>query len=620
MDNTEFLSDFLEESYDLLEKARSALADFKGSSQKEEVVNSLYRWIHTIKGGCSVFNFKNTSVIAHALETKLGNLRKDPRLMTQAVIQDIQTEVEKIEQHLRRNDAQVAQAPEEFKTRYFTDFYADSEFIIKDMVNDGFSFFEVAFPKRIAAKVQERLSAHGLSTLQEAEVGDSVAFLSFAKLSENDNLQKIANELITKYQGQWCTPQAEEVQVEETKATAAPVAEVLRVPLKTVNSILDNVWDLFLVHNQMTHLVQQNSHLFRDNLSFLQQFEALDTLLERNIHELEARSMGMRMSPLARLFERMGKVIDDYCAHTSKKIMLKTSGGQIDLDKKILDSLNEPLIHLIRNAMDHGIESSEERRRVGKSDVGVVELIASVSGNEVHLLVKDDGKGIDAKKILASAKKKGLDVSNLETEQDIINLIFAPGFSTAEQVSDVSGRGVGMDAVMKSVLALGGDVKLSTELGQGTSFKIILPLSMSVSKSLIVRIKNLSYAISTKSILSVEKISPYLLKKNGAEEFYEFNGELIPCYDLGRTLPDHRKNPDLPVGETHVCVTSVDDTFIAFRVDEILQTLNVVMKPISRLVKKTPLLSGVSILPGGDPIFILNVAEVIASQGRSHES
>src|SRR5690606_19564457 len=347
--------------------------------------------------------------------------------------------------------------------------------------------------------------------------------------------------------------------------------EVLRVPLATVNSILDHIWELVLVRNQMAHLFKENKNIFKDHLSFIQQFESIDNVIERNIHELESKTMSLRLNPIKRIFDRMGKVVKEYCNQSNKEIEFVTSGEGIDLDKKVLDQLNEPLIHLIRNAIDHGVEKSDERIRAGKPAQGRVELSAQLQGNEVSIVISDDGKGIDGNKILESARKKTLDVSHISTEKDALDLIFAPGFSTAEQVTDVSGRGVGMDAVRKSIQELGGSISIDTAIGKGTKFKINLPLTMSVSKCLIVDIRGLEYAFSTKSIVAVEKISMNQLKKNGADLFYEFNGEMIPCFNVGEILPDYRQEPDLPTTYTHVCVTSVNGQTVSFCVDEILQ-------------------------------------------------
>lgn len=635
MDNAEFLSDFLEESSDLVEKVKVALSRWNQATNKDELINDIYRWVHTIKGGCAVFEFKETSRVAHALETRLGELRIISASVTSNDLQFISSEMNKIEEMLRHQD--ISSAPPEkasvqssqslftFRTLYFESFYEDSKYIIQDMIKDGYSFIEIIIPESIFEKVKLKLQQHGIFDLQEISQDQGKAVLLFVNLSNDEEIKKDIDAIVDKFHGKWCHLIGEEniAPLDETPIASIPMqtlqpsalqphVEVLRVPLASVNSILDNIWELFLLHNQMSHLMKQNILLFKENHTFLQQFEGLDTMLERTIHELESKTMSMRMSPIKKVLDRMAKVVQDYCSQNDKQINFITSGEGIDLDKKVLDTLNEPLIHLIRNAIDHGIESRLTRLNNGKAENGTVELSAQVSGNEVHILLKDDGKGIDPKKILESAKKKNLETSHLKTEQDIIGLIFEPGFSTAEEVSDVSGRGVGMDAVRKSIHELGGEVSLDTKVGFGTTFRIILPLSMSVAKSLIVKVRELQYAFSTKSINSVEKIEVHELKKNGYDHFYSFNNELIPCYDLGSILPDHRKHPDLPITHTNVCVITHHDSQVAFRVDEIIQTLNVVMKPMPRLVPKNALLSGVSILPDGNPIFVLNVFECIS--------
>lgn len=618
MDNSELLTDFLEESFDLVEKVKAALARWKSVEDKNNLINDIYRWVHTIKGGCAVFNFTETSKVAHALETRLGEFRKDVSLVKDRELVFIQDEIIKVDGLLRHHDALPEHSEEEasFKTNFFQDFYKETEIVIVDMIKDGFTFFEIEIPSRIASAAKSKLEEYGLAVIQENVREENVAFLMFANLKENETLLPVIQGLLDKFQGQWCNPQEEAkvlpaVTPSSSDSQTQP-SEVLRVPLTSVNSVLDHIWELFLLHNQLSHLMKQHQELFQDNHSFLQQFEGLDTRVERTIQELESKTMSMRTGPVKKVFDRMAKVVEDYSKQTGKKINLITAGEGIDLDKKVLDALSEPLIHLIRNAIDHGIENSGQRYKCGKGEMGNVELSANVSGNEVNIIIKDDGKGIDPQKILESARKKNMNTAHLKTEQEIIGLIFEPGFSTAEKVSDVSGRGVGMDAVKKSIHELGGEVGLDTKVGQGTTFRITLPLSMSVSKSLIVKVRDLQYAFSTKSILFVEKIVAHSLKKNGQDEYYSYNDDLIPCYDLGLILPDHRKHPDLPITHTHVCVISHKGKSVAFRVDEIVQTLNLVMKPVPRLIPKNLLLSGVTVLPDGNPIFVLNVLEAIS--------
>ncbi|HLT23437.1 MAG TPA: chemotaxis protein CheA [Bacteriovoracaceae bacterium] len=627
----ELLNDFLEESIDLIEKVKSNLANWQHLDNKVEAIDNIYRWVHTIKGGCAIFEYKETTRIAHELETFLGSLKERVDSISLSDLKKIDEGIMAIESTFNENSgiensvgiSTIEEMSSQsgtsfyFETHFFQDWMAGSESIAKDLHNDGFRFFEIKLPTPICEKILAKLGEYEVFTLDTYEKDGNSFCLCSINLKSNPLFEEKANLIIKHYEGHWCNL----IEEKETATEVTPIAksvpntvqnqEVLRVPLATVNSILDHIWELFLVRNQMAHLFKENKNIFKDHLSFIQQFESIDNVIERNIHELESKTMSLRLNPIKRIFDRMGKVVKEYCNQSNKEIEFVTSGEGIDLDKKVLDQLNEPLIHLIRNAIDHGVEKSDERIRAGKPAQGRVELSAQLQGNEVSIVISDDGKGIDGNKILESARKKTLDVSHISTEKDALDLIFAPGFSTAEQVTDVSGRGVGMDAVRKSIQELGGSISIDTAIGKGTKFKINLPLTMSVSKCLIVDIRGLEYAFSTKSIVAVEKISMNQLKKNGADLFYEFNGEMIPCFNVGEILPDYRQEPDLPTTYTHVCVTSVNGQTVSFCVDEILQTMNVVMKPLPKIIERHKYIAGVSILPGGNPIFLLNIQECL---------
>lgn len=631
----ELLNDFLEESIDLIEKVKNSLAGWNAAANKSETIDNIYRWVHTIKGGCSIFEYKETAHIAHELESFLGTLKSRSNDVTVEDLRKVEQGIMRIESTFHANgESSESSMFEEmslpttvaettsasFQTSYFQEWMKGSEAIAVDLHKDGFRFFEIVLPQAISEKILSKLQEFEVFTLDTYDKDSSKYCLCSINLKANPEFEKKAEAIITHYNGDWChlieeqqPVQAAAVPASSSQATHSnhQQQEVLRVPLATVNSILDHIWELFLVRNQMAHLFKENKHIFKEHLSFIQQFESLDNAIERNIHELESKTMSLRLSPIKKIFDRMGKVVSEYCHQNNKEIEFVTKGEGIDLDKKVLDQLNEPLIHLIRNAIDHGVEKPAERSKVGKSTKGHVELSAQLQGNEVAITVSDDGKGIDAQKILESARKKDIDVSGIHSDQDAVNLIFAPGFSTAEQVTDVSGRGVGMDAVRKSIQELGGNIHIDTVVGRGTKFKITLPLTMSVSKCLIVNIQGLEYAFSTKSVVFVEKINSNSLQKNGDDLYYDFNGNLIPCFSLGDILPDYSEEPDLPKISSHICVTSLNGQDVAFKVDEIIQTLNVVMKPLPKMVERHKFIAGVSILPAGNPIFLLNIQECL---------
>lgn len=642
MMHDELLNDFLEESIDLIEKVKFNLSCWDQQENKAETIDNIYRWVHTVKGGCAIFEYKETAQIAHELETFLGSLRQKADSVTTSELQKVEEGIHAIESTFNVNASgetsfaipevtatvvEEAVATESFKTEFFQEWMADSQAITKDLYKDGFRFFEIKLPSAISEKILAKLQEYEIFTLDTYAKDDETFCLCSINLKASPEFEEKANLIIKHYQGYWCelteTPAAhmekkiEKVPTDSTPSVArstppnALSQDVLRVPLSTVNSILDHIWELFLVRNQMAHLFKENKQIFKEHLSFIQQFESIDNVIERNIHELESKTMSLRLNPIKKIFDRMNKVVSEYCNQSNKDIELITRGEGIDLDKKVLDQLNEPLIHLIRNAIDHGVEKPEDRVQAGKPVRGQVELSAQLQGNEVCIVISDDGKGIDANKILESAKKKNIDVSHITSDQEAVHLIFAPGFSTAEQVTDVSGRGVGMDAVKKSIQELGGNISIETAVGQGTKFKINLPLTMSVSKCLVVDIRGIEYAFSTKSVVFVEKVNENQLKKNGEDLYYEFNGKLIPCFTLGEVLPDYREEPDLPASYTHICVTSLNGQEVAFRVDEILQTMNVVMKPLPKIIDRHKYIAGVSILPGGNPIFLLNIQECL---------
>lgn len=639
MVDDELLDDFYEESIDLIEKVKSALEMWDDTPDKVDAIDSIYRWVHTIKGGCAIFEYDATASIAHELETFLGKLKSKSDNISAKELQMLQDGIDAIESSFHdggksfdQNSFELIEAEqtegddlsvgdEELVTAHFWEWFEENKGLVEDLRQAGYSFFELKISTAFSQKIMDKLGEKKIMALHSQESdGDLAALFALDQSMAQGPMLELANILMEKYEGRWCfakkmlekSPIEQEVK-NEVKKSVQQGQEVLRVPLPTVNSILDHVLELFLVRNQLAHLFQEHKSIFKDHHSFIQQFESLDNVIERNIHELESKTMSMRLSPIKKIFDRMDRVVSEYCKQSNKQIEFHTNGQGIDLDKKVLDQLNEPLIHLIRNAIDHGIESSEDRVSSGKSAQGRVELSAQVLGNEVAIVIKDDGKGIDPKKIYESAKSKGLAVDHLQNDKEIIELIFAPGFSTAQEVTDVSGRGVGMDAVRHSIAELGGSIGIESVPGQGSEFRIKLPLTMSVSKCLIVEVEGLNYAFSTKSIVFVEKVRPHSLKRNGAAMYYDFNGKLIPCFDISKIVPSYRAEPGLPKTHIYVCVTSLGGNETAFCVDNVVQTLSIVLKPLPKSSGKHPLIAGVSILPAGNPIFVLNAQECIKS-------
>ena len=398
--------------------------------------------------------------------------------------------------------------------------------------------------------------------------------------------------------------------------------EFIRVPVGTVNDMMNGIAEIFLIRNQMVYLLERFKSGKDERKDVLHNWEILDSSLRRGIGELERIAMGMRMMPVQGLFSRLSTVVSTYTKQSpNKKIRFVTQGESTELDKKVLDTLGEPLIHLIRNGMDHGIETSEERKQKRKIEVGTLTLSASIAVNEAIIELEDDGKGIDAQKLIQVAKDKGLDTSRITDEKSAIDLIFMPGFSTAEKITDVSGRGVGMDAVKGSVSSLGGRIFISTKVGEGTKFTIKLPVSMSLLPVVLVGINGYKYAIPNHDIMETRHVSLDQIKTNSGEEYYDFNGEIVPTLDLRKLFTvdatfDEEKSRGCPL-----VIFKVDGYYISGRVSTIEKNMELIVKPLPDLSPVSPFITGVSILPTGDPVFVLSMMrlrEHIQKEGSSN--
>lgn len=656
-EDAELLEEFLEESFDTIEVCNRTL---EAMSQGQDVaggLNALFRGVHTIKGGSGMFSFEKTHKVAHSLESYLEKLKSSaPSSLSEEQWHFIQTEIDKLEQLLKSRDQaelEASSAPDTEKSEsveapdrksgeshLFKDFYHDFDQLFDDFNAREIPQFECRVPDALKDKGVELLEKVGCNCIQEDKKDQHWSCLFIYEGDDIKQVDHILSKMSFLEDVNWIERFEKEVEVkpevtpEEVRSQpSAPVqnappqpSEMLRVPLERVNQVLDNAWEMFLLSNQMSYLLEVHRPELKKNVAFMQAFESLEIQMKRNIEEIESRAMSMRMSTVHNIFNRMSKVVRGYSQESGKNIDFVTDGEHIELDKKVIDMLSDPLIHLVRNAMDHGIEDADSREMSGKSRAGKIELKAYVNGNSAFIEITDDGKGMNPDKILESAKGKGLDVSDVETDQEAIELIFKPGFSTAQEVSSVSGRGVGMDAVKTSVEGLGGSLSIETKEGQGSLFRIELPMGMSVIQALVVRVNNFLYAFNSEAILKTEKVSIFDIKKNGDEEFYHYNGDYIPCVGLERFFIDGDSERKKAIStQTAVCVVRAGEEIVAIRVDEVLQSTGLVAKPIPALSPKISVMGGVSLLQSGHPVVILSVEKIIQEYlrgsfiGRSHE-
>ncbi len=378
--------------------------------------------------------------------------------------------------------------------------------------------------------------------------------------------------------------------------------EVIKVDADKLNRLVDIIGELVVAETIVLESEETRSHKNPDYLRKLSQ-------LDKITRELQTTGMSMRMVPVKSIFNNMAKIVRDLSNSQGKQVNFTTSGEETEIDKNIVDKLSDPLVHMVRNAVDHGIESSaDQRRSMGKSPKASIEINASHRGGNVCIEIKDDGRGIDPDVIFKKAVEKEL-VSPNQTmsSSEIINLIFAPGFSTAENITEISGRGVGMDVVKKNISELNGTVEISSELGKGSVFTIQLPLTMAIIDGMVVRMGNERYIVPTLSISKVVNIPKKDIHRLGKREFLLYKGRNIAIYRLNRYLGI----PDSESSEGLMLVVDNDDTSAGLLVDELVGKQQIVIKSLGEAFRNLEGYSGCAILSDGNVGLIIDVSNVI---------
>jgi two-component system chemotaxis sensor kinase CheA len=326
------------------------------------------------------------------------------------------------------------------------------------------------------------------------------------------------------------------------------------------------------------------------------------------------------MVPVGQLFEKMTRIVRRVANEQGKKVDLDISGANTELDKLIIEDVSDPLMHIIRNAIDHGLESPQERRSVGKPEKGLIKLRASQKGNHVVVEVHDDGRGIDIGKVRRKAIEKGLISENqVSTEEECYDLLFMPGFSTRDEVSDLSGRGVGMDVVKSNITALSGMIEVKSQPGQGTSMTITLPITLAIIKALIVRVCDKTYAIPINSVLETLMIETDIIDTIEKREMIELRKSTVPLlrldklFDLKISEIDHQR-------PLYVAIVGLAEKRMGFVVDELLGQQDVVIKSLGKALSFVKGISGAAELGNQKTILVLDVAGLMTEALRSESS
>ena len=668
IDVSQFHKIFFEESFEGLEAMESGLLALQPGAADDETINTIFRAAHSIKGGSGTFGFRQVSSFTHVMETLLDEMRDGRREVTREAVDLLLASVDVLRVMLEGiqngddvEDPRVAevqgalerlQAGESDIAAPSADAAAPAEpapagwrIVFRphpDLMRTGndplrmFRELEQLGELRVEADVSGlpatsafdaeeihlswTLELHGdvprekvteVFEWVEDECDLSIEPL-VAATAEPTPAEPAADAPAPVVQA---APAAEERRAGDRRegdrrkgdrrASGAAENTSIRVGTDKIDALINKVGELVITQSMLS---QFGEEFTADDLERLR--DGL-TQLARNTRELQESVMQIRMLPISFSFNRFPRLVHDLCAKLGKQVDLKLTGEGTELDKTVLEKIGDPLVHLVRNSLDHGIEDVEQRRAAGKPETGTLSLHAAHQGGNIVIQVRDDGAGLDRDRILAKAVERGLLEGDEElSDQEVFGLIFQPGFSTARQLSDLSGRGVGMDVVRRNINDLGGTVDVDSRLGEGTVITIRLPLTLAILDGQLVRVGMQTYIIPIVSVVESLQVTRGSVRQVAGEaELYKLRDEYIPIIRLHRSFNVPTDCTELEKGL--LVVVEGDGQRAGVFVDDLLAQQQVVIKSLETNFRKVIGLSGATILGDGTVAMIVDVSGLI---------
>ncbi len=625
-DLKDIFNEFVAEAEDNLHKIEENLLELEKDPTNEELLNATFRAMHTLKGGAGFLGLQAIVETAHAAEDVLGKIRSGELTLTPEINDAVLEAVDFIRNALPRYEAgESVEVPQELVSRLRQ----------LEAGESGKSKEEVSQEERSEeshSPVDQLLERYGFGHLKDKPI--EVVLEELILLPPDQRPQELIEELdklvstgevrpgvseeADRQADEKMMEQISEKEKEQDKAEKSekdqkeemPIKtqseKVLRIDVKKIEDLMNLVGELVLERNRLLRVFQRLHEEFQSKT--VDELETVMSSMDRIVGDLQLAVMKTRMQPVKRLFQKFPRVVRDLARMLGKEVELVLEGEDAEMDKTVLERLEEPLIHLIRNAVDHGIEPPEERERVGKMRKGTLRLNAYYHGDRIFIEVSDDGRGIDTEKVKAKALEKGLitpDRAEKMTEKDILYLIFHPGFSTTEGVSQVSGRGVGMDVVMNTVTTFRGTIDIETERGKGTKITLSFPLTVGIIRSLLVSINGMNFAIPIYSVIEIIQAEDAQITTVSGKEVLILRDLTLPLINLGEAL-------ELGGGSVgYVIVSQVGSQKVAFTVEDLFGDEEVVVKPLGKIIGDVQGISGATITGDGKVVLILDLDGVL---------
>lgn len=675
LDLARFHKTFFEESFENLETMEQALLRLDISAFDAEVINTIFRAAHSIKGGAATFGFGAVASFTHHAETLLDQMRSGARPLAQADVDLLlragdtmralltaardggAADVEQVAQVQNDLEGALSGAPASVKVVASTaaapvpvgwrvDFAPHVDLfrsgndplrILRALAELGRLSAEPRLPEDLVLAACEPEACHLAWALDlHGEVAREAVTDCFAWVEDECDLKisplaaaataapaspasiatSEAPPTLAAAASPSTGPKTEASRVSGKAPVAARSAKPandgasIRVGTEKIDALINLVGELVITQAMLTQLAGHLDPVQNEKLlSGLSQ-------LDRNTRMLQEAVMATRMLPMEAVFSRFPRLVRDLAAKLGKQVRLVTVGEQTELDKSVIEKITDPLNHLVRNSLDHGLEKPEDRAAAGKDPVGTITLRASHQGGHIVIEVMDDGRGLNRAKLLAKAQEKAIACSEAMSDAEVYQLIFAPGFSTADQVTDVSGRGVGMDVVKKNIQALGGTVELSSVAGKGATVLIRLPLTLAILDGMSVSVGDDIFILPLSSVVESLQPQPSQIKRVAQEgTVVRVRNEYLPLVDLRDwfELPGARR----ATHDAIVVIVESEGRKVALQIDELVGQQQVVIKSLEANYRRVRGISGATILGDGRVSLILDVAAVVRLFGQS---
>ena len=665
MDLSNYLEMFIEESKEHLQAINDELLNLEADSENTAIVNEIFRSAHTLKGMAGSMGFDDLASLTHEMENVLDLLRNSKLTITPEIMDVIFQCVDLIEKMVdsiesggdgkenvadvvlqlkRIQDPSAAPETSDFLSAS-TEVAATAEFVVDEfqatVINEarksGINLYQikVTIDERCVMKsiraylvfqaaeeLGELIQTNpSVEQIEEDNFGDSFTLLMLSDRRAEEvhtnliNVSEIREVIVVEITSQ--EPENTGTVTEVKVETSEPVTRQQDKEESSATKKKQRSKSIRVDIDKLDHLMNLFSELIidRGRLDQIARKSHLSELTETVEHmtristDLQGLILNMRMVQVEQVFNRFPRMVRDLAKELNKKVQLIVEGEETELDRTVIDEIGDPLVHLLRNALDHGLETTEERRAANKSEEGKIHLKAYHSGNHVFIEVSDDGKGINREKVLNKAIERGVvsvEEAKTLTDQQVYALLFSSGFSTADKISDISGRGVGLDVVKTKIESLGGLITIDSTPGKGSIFHIQLPLTLSIIYAMLVKIEEETYAIPFNSIVEITTADEHQVSTLQGQDVIQFRGQVVPLVYLNEILQVPTIDTKEKKQAQFIVIVRKGNLTRGLVIDEVIEQQEIVLKSIGRYITNLKYISGATILGDGQVALIID--------------